>query len=69
MKKRAIAYVRVSSKSQDINVQKEAIRKFAKEHGYEITLWYEDKGESGLKSYKNLSIPSRMLLQVYIWVF
>lgn len=60
-KKRAIAYVRVSTKSQDINVQKEAIRKFAEEHGFEITLWYEDRGESGLKSYKNRPGAGQML--------
>jgi len=61
MVKRAVAYVRVSTKSQDVNVQIEAIKKFAEEHGFEILNFFTDRGESGLKSYKNRPAAQQLI--------
>ena len=41
------AYVRVSTKEQDEEVQKRAIEEFAKSKGIEIVEWFIDKGVSG----------------------
>ncbi|MEX0569061.1 MAG: recombinase family protein [Candidatus Njordarchaeota archaeon] len=41
---RAVAYIRVSTKEQDENVQKLAIEKFAKEKGIEVIKYFVDKG-------------------------
>ena len=46
----AIAYYRFSSHSQNeasIDQQREAARRYAKDHGYKIIAEYEDRGISG----------------------
>jgi len=40
---RGVAYVRVSTREQDEEVQRSAIEEFAKRKGIEITKWYVDK--------------------------
>lgn len=46
---KACAYGRSSSDPQDSSIflQRDAILQFAKDNGYEITVWYEDEGISG----------------------
>jgi len=48
----AVAYIRVSTREQDEDVQKEEILKFAERKGLQIVKWYVDKGESGAKPFK-----------------
>ena len=48
---RAVAYIRVSTRGQDENVQRKAIEEFAGKHGITIVKWYIDKGESGSKRF------------------
>ncbi len=59
--KRAIGYIRVSTKQQDENNQKQAIMKFAKEHGIEILEWYIDKGESRMKPWNKRPAAKKMI--------
>ena len=42
-----VAYVRVSTKNQRLDVQKEEIVKYCKYKDIDIIRWYEDKGVSG----------------------
>ena len=58
---KAVAYVRVSTKEQDENVQRDAIEKFAKERGIEIVKWYIDKGESGAKLFHERPEAQKLL--------
>jgi DNA invertase Pin-like site-specific DNA recombinase len=46
---KGVAYIRVSTKEQDEEIQRGAIEDFAKQKGIEIVEWYIDKGESGAK--------------------
>lgn len=48
----AIAYIRVSTREQDEDVQKEEVLRFAERKGLQIVKWYVDKGESGAKPFK-----------------
>ncbi|MCC5989968.1 MAG: recombinase family protein [Thermosphaera sp.] len=48
---RCVAYVRVSTKEQDEDIQRGAIEDFAPKRGIEIVKWYVDKGESGAKPF------------------
>lgn len=48
---RCVAYVRVSTKEQDEDIQRRAIEDFAPKRGIEIVKWYVDKGESGAKPF------------------
>jgi Site-specific recombinases, DNA invertase Pin homologs len=57
---RCVAYIRVSTKEQDEEIQKKSITEFSKERGFEVLKWYVDKGESGSKSFKER--PSANLL-------
>lgn len=54
------AYRRVSTQTQTekygLEVQREEIEKYAKEHGIEITEWYEDDGISGATDDSTLDI-------------
>lgn len=59
--KRAVAYIRVSTKQQDERVQMGALERFAEQHGYEILKYFVDKGESGLKSYKNRPAAQQLI--------
>jgi len=58
---KAVAYIRVSTKEQDEEVQKKAIMEFAKQRNIEIVKWYVDKGESGSKPFKSRPNASRLL--------
>ncbi len=59
---RAVAYIRVSTKEQDENVQRKAIEEFANMRNIEIVKWYVDKGESGSKTFMERP-GARQLLQ------
>lgn len=59
---RAVAYIRVSTKEQDENVQRKAIEEFASTRNIEIVKWYIDKGESGGKTFMERP-GARQLLQ------
>lgn len=48
---RCYAYVRVSTKEQDEEVQVRAIMEFAKQRGIEVPRFFVDKGESGAKPF------------------
>ena len=48
---KGVAYIRVSSKEQDAEVQKKAIEAFAHQKGIEIVKWYVDK-ISGIQLFK-----------------
>jgi len=61
---RAVAYIRVSTKEQDENVQRAEIEKFAKQRGIEILEWYIDKGESGAKPFKDRPEANRLLQEL-----
>jgi Site-specific recombinases, DNA invertase Pin homologs len=57
---KCVAYIRVSTKEQDEEIQKKAIIEFIKNRGFEVLKWYVDKGESGGKTFKER--PSANLL-------
>ena len=61
---KAVAYIRVSTKEQDENVQRAEIEKFAKQRGIEILEWYIDKGESGAKPFKDRPEANRLLQEL-----
>ncbi|MEM4847686.1 MAG: recombinase family protein, partial [Thermosphaera sp.] len=44
---KAFAYIRVSTREQDEDVQRKAIEEFAYRNGIEIVEWFIDKGVSG----------------------
>jgi len=58
---KGVAYIRVSTKEQDEEVQRKAIEEFAKARGIEIVKWYVDKGVSGSKVFKERPEASRLL--------
>ncbi len=58
---RGVAYVRVSTREQDEEVQRRAIEDFARRRGIEIVGWYVDKGESGAKPFKSRPGARRLL--------
>jgi len=58
---RAVAYIRVSTKEQDENVQRKAIKEFSKTRNIEIFEWYVDKGESGSKPFRERPEALRLL--------
>ena len=45
--KKAVAYLRVSKKDENIENQRIAIKKFSNENGYKIVEWFEEIGVSG----------------------
>lgn len=63
--KNAVAYVRVSTEGQvdkfGIDSQKDMIRKYASEHGYEIREWFIDGGVSGAKEAEDRPELNRLL--------
>lgn len=61
---RVVAYIRVSTKEQDENVQKAEIEKFAEKRGLSVVGWYVDKGESGAKLFKERPEASRLLQEL-----
>jgi len=58
---RCVAYVRVSTREQDEEVQRRAIEEFAKQRRVEVLNWYIDKGESGAKSFKDRPAGNQLL--------
>lgn len=61
---RVLAYVRVSTKEQDENIQRRALEDFARSRGLDIVKWYVDKGESGAKPFKSRPSASELLTDV-----
>jgi DNA invertase Pin-like site-specific DNA recombinase len=61
---RCVAYVRVSTREQDEEVQRRAIEEFARARGIEILRWYVDKGESGAKPFKGRPSASQLLAEL-----
>jgi len=61
---RCVAYIRVSTREQDEEVQRKAIEEFAKARGVEILKWYIDKGESGAKLFKDRPSASTLLQEL-----
>ncbi len=61
---RGVAYIRVSTREQDENVQRQAIEEFAKARGIEIVEWYVDKGESGAVLFRNRPEAKRLLTEL-----
>jgi len=61
---RAVAYIRVSTKEQDENIQRLEILKFANSRGISILEWYIDKGESGAKQFKDRPEANRLLQEL-----
>lgn len=49
---KAVAYIRVSTKEQDENVQLEAIKRFVRDKNMELMKVFIDKGESGAKRFR-----------------
>ena len=58
---RCVAYVRVSTREQDEEVQRKAIEEFARSRGAEVLGWYVDKGESGARPFRDRPAASRLL--------
>jgi len=58
---RCVAYVRVSTREQDEEVQRRAVEEFAKQRRVEVLNWYIDKGESGAKSFKDRPAGNQLL--------
>lgn len=63
---RIAAYIRVSTQEQklhgiSLDAQRDALKRYAKEHGLMIVAWYEDEGVSGRKLIKRRPALQRML--------
>jgi len=58
---KCVAYIRVSTKEQDEEVQRRALEEFAGGHGVEIMEWYVDKGESGAVPFKSRPVASKLI--------
>ena len=58
---KCVAYVRVSTREQDEEVQRRAIEEFARSRGLEVLGWYVDKGESGAKPFRERPAASKLL--------
>ncbi len=58
---RAAAYIRVSSREQDENIQYKAIEEFASRNNLEIVKYYVDKGVSGGKYFRQRSAARELL--------
>jgi DNA invertase Pin-like site-specific DNA recombinase len=61
---RCVAYIRVSTKEQDEEVQRKGLEEFAKARGIEVLKWYVDKGESGAKLFKDRPSASQLLAEL-----
>ncbi len=61
---RAVAYIRVSTKEQDEEVQINTINEFAKKRDIQIIQYYVDKGESGAKPFKLRPQSLRLLKEL-----
>jgi DNA invertase Pin-like site-specific DNA recombinase len=58
---RCVAYIRVSTKEQDEEVQRKGLEEFARSRGIEVVKWYVDKGESGAKLFRDRPSASQLL--------
>jgi DNA invertase Pin-like site-specific DNA recombinase len=58
---RCVAYIRVSTKEQDEEVQRRGLEEFARARSIEILKWFVDKGESGAKPFKERPSASQLL--------
>ncbi|MEM2569219.1 MAG: recombinase family protein [Candidatus Bathyarchaeia archaeon] len=63
---RGVAYIRVSTKEQDEEIQVSAIRDFAKSRGFELEKIYVDKGESGAKLFSERPEALKLLSELEI---
>ena len=61
---RCVAYIRVSTKEQDEEVQRRGLEEFAKARNIEILKWYVDKGESGAKLFRDRPSASQLLTEL-----
>jgi DNA invertase Pin-like site-specific DNA recombinase len=58
---RCVAYIRVSTKEQDEEVQRRGLEEFARARGIEVLKWFVDKGESGAKPFRERPSASQLL--------
>lgn len=58
---RCVAYIRVSTKEQDEEIQRKAIEEFSKTRNIEVLEWYIDKGVSGANVFSERPEASRLL--------
>ena len=61
---RCVAYIRVSTKEQDEEVQRRGLEEFARSRGIEVVKWYVDKGESGVKLFRDRPSASQLLTEL-----
>ncbi len=61
---RCVAYIRVSTKEQDEEVQRRGLEEFAKARSIEVVKWYVDKGESGAKLFRDRPSASQLLTEL-----
>jgi len=61
---RCVAYIRVSTKEQDEEIQRKAIEDFARLRGVEILKFYVDKGESGAKPFKERPSAQQLMSEI-----
>ena len=59
--KRAVAYIRVSTREQDENNQRVAIEKYCREHGIEVLRYFVDKGVQRAKSWRQREGARKMV--------
>lgn len=64
---RCFAYIRVSTKEQDENVQRRAIEDFAPARGVEVVRWYVDKGVSGARPFAERPEAMRLLADLELF--
>ena len=58
---RCVAYIRVSTKEQDEEIQRSAIEEFSKMRNIEVLEWYIDKGVSGANLFSQRPEAARLL--------
>jgi len=62
-----LAYIRVSTKEQDENVQRRAIEDFASARGIKVVKWYVDKGVSGARPFAERAEAVRLLADLELF--
>jgi DNA invertase Pin-like site-specific DNA recombinase len=58
---KCMAYIRVSTREQDEDVQRKALEEFARSRGVKIVEWYVDKGESGAVPFRSRPAAGKLL--------
>ena len=61
MVERAVAYIRVSTREQDVENQRMAIEKYCRERGIEVLRYFVDKGVGRSRSWTNREGARRMV--------